>query len=556
MIGGDDVARLDELRRYELFEADDPDLAGLAELAARVTGAAIAFISFIDDRQQRVLASFGMPPGLASALPLEQSVCNRALDGLCTVQVIEDVPADARFAGNELIRKYDVHFYAAVPLTTPNGHCIGSLCVFDRRVRPLDATGQRLLGLIRDEIMQLFETRRELGELRRSEGLRQEAVEALVATQKDLQQRIDLRTREVEEAHRKTRQLLERIGDAFVALDRDWRYVYVNERAAQLFSTTPRELLGKQIWSVFPEGRGQPFHAAYERAMREQVSITLEAEYQPWGRWFENRIYPSKEGVAIFFTEITERKRAEAEVERHRARLVDAQRVAHVGSWEWDVAGNTVTWSEELYRIYGVPLDRALGGYEGFLARVHPDDLEATKKVIGDAVAAGTSTSFIYDHRIVRPDGDVRMLHTRGEVCVVDGRPARLIGCCWDVTKLHATTRALERTVALLQATLEVTSDALLVVDAGGAVSSYNTPLALLFGLPDEPRATTLDGIAARLHEPERFLARARSLEPRQESVDTVTLRDGRALEARSRPQRVGGEVVGRVWSFRPTASA
>ena len=114
--------------------------------------------------------------------------------------------------------------------------------------------------------------------------------------------------------------------------------------------------------------------------MKEQVAVTLEACYQPWNRWFENRIYPSPDGVAIFFTEVTERRRAEEEAEKVRRRLVEAQRVAHVGSWEWDVGGNAVTWSDELYRIYGVELGAALGGYEGFLSRVHPDDLAKTQE--------------------------------------------------------------------------------------------------------------------------------------------------------------------------------
>jgi PAS domain S-box-containing protein len=105
--------------------------------------------------------------------------------------------------------------------------------------------------------------------------------------------------------------LLERVSDAFVALDKDWRYAYVNGHAAALFGRRPRDLIGRHIWTEFPEGVGQPFHLAYEKAMKEQVFVQLEAYYEPWGRWFENRIYPSPEGLSIFFHEITERKVAE-----------------------------------------------------------------------------------------------------------------------------------------------------------------------------------------------------------------------------------------------------
>jgi PAS domain S-box-containing protein len=116
-------------------------------------------------------------------------------------------------------------------------------------------------------------------------------------------------------------EILERISDGFVALDRDWRYIYVNAHAAAMFGRDRASLVGKHIWTEFPEGVGQPFHLAYERAMREQVTLTLEEYYPPYARWFENRIYPSPGGIAIFFTDITERKTAEHERTQLLARL-------------------------------------------------------------------------------------------------------------------------------------------------------------------------------------------------------------------------------------------
>ncbi|MBV8812305.1 MAG: PAS domain-containing protein [Acidobacteriaceae bacterium] len=118
--------------------------------------------------------------------------------------------------------------------------------------------------------------------------------------------------------------VLERVSDAVVALDKNWRCTYVNHRAARLFGRHPEDLIGKYIWTESPEGRGQPFHLAYERAMAEQVSIQMESYYEPWNRWFENRIYPSQDGLSIFLHEITERKRAE-QAEHRSAELLKGQ---------------------------------------------------------------------------------------------------------------------------------------------------------------------------------------------------------------------------------------
>jgi PAS domain S-box-containing protein len=118
--------------------------------------------------------------------------------------------------------------------------------------------------------------------------------------------------------------ILDRVSDGFVALDTNWRYVYLNRQAAALFGREPSDLIGRHIWTEFPEGRGQPFQLAYEKAMAEQVSIQMENYYEPWNRWFENRIYPAPDGLSIFFHEITERKLAE-QAARESARLLEGQ---------------------------------------------------------------------------------------------------------------------------------------------------------------------------------------------------------------------------------------
>jgi PAS domain S-box-containing protein len=117
------------------------------------------------------------------------------------------------------------------------------------------------------------------------------------------------------------------------------------------------------------------------------------------------------------------------------ARQLDAaQAIAHVGSWEWDVESGVVTWSDELYRIYGlVPGQRPIT-LEAFLAALHPDDRERVRGEVGAAMQRGGR--FAWVERVVRPNGEVRVLDTIGEVVMNEaGSPLTLIGTCRDITE-------------------------------------------------------------------------------------------------------------------------
>ena len=117
--------------------------------------------------------------------------------------------------------------------------------------------------------------------------------------------------------------VLERVSDGFVAFDAEFNYTYVNTHGGELLGRRAQDLIGKNYWTEYPEARGTPFADAYVRAMETQEPILLEDYYTHWNRWFVNRIYPSKEGITIFFSDITERKRAEIALRENSTFLSD-----------------------------------------------------------------------------------------------------------------------------------------------------------------------------------------------------------------------------------------
>jgi PAS domain S-box-containing protein len=126
----------------------------------------------------------------------------------------------------------------------------------------------------------------------------------------------ELRRSEVEVRHagEQLDHVFERITDGVVALNTDWVYTYVNNRAGEMFNRKPEDLIGRRIWTEFPEAIGQPFHKAYAQAMKTQEPVQMEDYYAPWDRWFENRIYPSQDGLTIYFQDVTDRKKIETKL--------------------------------------------------------------------------------------------------------------------------------------------------------------------------------------------------------------------------------------------------
>jgi PAS domain S-box-containing protein len=110
---------------------------------------------------------------------------------------------------------------------------------------------------------------------------------------------------------RKVGELIENISDAFFALNRDWVVTYMNEPAEQIFQKTRAELVGKNLWDVYPEAIDQEFGRAYHRALHEQVTVRFEAYDAVRSSWFELRVYPNEDGLGIFVTNVDERKTAE-----------------------------------------------------------------------------------------------------------------------------------------------------------------------------------------------------------------------------------------------------
>ena len=211
--------------------------------------------------------------------------------------------------------------------------------------------------------------------------------------------------------------------------------------------------------------------------------------------------------------------------------------------------------SPKVEKITGVSALEFESNPELWLSLIHPGDREAVLSV-EDRVAA-TGEPYLAEYRMVRPDGSI--VWVRDEAVVLrDAGESILQGVLIDITDRKNVELEMESSLSLLQATLEATADGILVVDPPGKVLGFNQRFLQLWGIPDElarsgDDESLLSHVLEQVVDPAAFLQRIQELydDPDSEDYDVVEFKDGRVYERFSIPRRVGGESVGRVWSFR-----
>jgi PAS domain S-box-containing protein len=399
-------------------------------------------------------------------------------------------------------------------------------------------------------------------------------------------------------------QILESMSDAFIALDKNWRYTYVNKKTGAIFNREPGQLIGKHIWTESHEGIGQHFQKACERAMEQQSNITIEEYYAPYNKWFENYINATDEGLLVFFRDITGRKDIELHIENERIRLrtlietipdmvwlkdtngvflacnpvfakriglnkediigksdydiepkeradnsrakdnaaldsnkaitfleeisfketgtsglfetikkpvydatgklmgvlgisrdvtklqeanralkeserklKEAQQIAKIGYWDYNLITKSISWSDTIYEILEIDQSKNPASYETFQKAIHPEDRERARNAYLDSVQ--TKRPYSINFRLVMKDGRIKYV---SEKCVTeydnDGNQVRSLSTVQDITEIQKSHEIITR----LSLAMEQTTDAVFITNKEGVIEYTNNSLEQIYG--------------------------------------------------------------------------
>ncbi|MDN5803991.1 MAG: PAS domain S-box protein, partial [Microlunatus sp.] len=257
------------------------------------------------------------------------------------------------------------------------------------------------------------------------------------------------------------RQIVEFGNEGIWVFDLNGTTAYVNERMASMLDYTVEEMASIALLDVLDEeGRdqGADFLARQRQAGGTTESaecLLLRRDGQPVWTVVSHSPWQDQDGTYLgliaFVNDITERRRLSDALRRREEQLAEAQRVAHLGSWEWDIESNQLHWSDELYRIFRLSAGEFDGTLEGYLALVHPDDREMTGEIV-EACLAGRP-GFEFDQRMGgRAGRDVMWVRASGVVLRDQaGRPTLMRGTALDITAYKRAQERLQRATSRYQ---------------------------------------------------------------------------------------------------------
>jgi len=254
----------------------------------------------------------------------------------------------------------------------------------------------------------------------------------LVGSVHDITNRIES-SKKINESNEFLINTLESMTDAFISLDKNWEYTYVNKKAGEMFGRNPEDLIGKNIWTEFPEGIDQPFYKNYYLAVQNNIPLVMEDYYAPWDKWFENRIVPSKNGLAVFFHDVSEKKKAIEKIKIQNKQLLDIQNIAKLGSFDVDLNTQTSVCSFIFKVITGFKANEIINFDYWHEVIVHPDDVEDNKKIIKNCISTGSK--FDREYRIyTKKTKKLKWLHGLGEIIYKNNKATNFIGTIQDIT--------------------------------------------------------------------------------------------------------------------------
>ncbi|HEY9169867.1 MAG TPA: PAS domain S-box protein [Lutibacter sp.] len=272
------------------------------------------------------------------------------------------------------------------------------------------------------------------------------------------------------------------IKEGLVILDRDSKYIYANQKAADLLGKNIEELIGKHIWTEFPEKAGEIFYDNYQKAISTGKPQSFENYFKSWGKWLENRIIPSQEGVLMFFHETTDKKETENQIKAAYNIINKSHTVAILCKNEWDFPIEFA--SENTINLFGYSYTELINGDVKLHQLVFPEDLKWVRETFFKLFKIEKSNEFKFQpFRIITKTGVVKWIQANIDVVKNSKKEVTHIqGICEDITDRK---KAEEENRKHLLA-IEKSANIIAITNARGVIEFINPKFTEIYGFTKE----------------------------------------------------------------------
>tara|TARA_R110000782_G_scaffold80846_4_gene159938 strand:- start:159789 stop:165440 length:5652 start_codon:yes stop_codon:yes gene_type:complete len=229
--------------------------------------------------------------------------------------------------------------------------------------------------------------------------------------------------------------ILESIGDAFFALDKDFTVTYWNRVSEELTNIPREKIIGKNLWDLFSKEEGKVSFENYTRAMEKMKKIHFEDYYAPLGKWFDLSAYPIKNGLAVYMKDVTERKDAEEQIRQSNERFEKVTEATNDAIWDWDIINNQLYWGKGYKTLFGYDVTNNVPDLESWSSRIHPDDLDIILKSLDNIIKDPNSINWQHEYRYKKESGEYAYVIDRGVVIRDEkGSAVRMVGAMTDIS--------------------------------------------------------------------------------------------------------------------------
>lgn len=283
---------------------------------------------------------------------------------------------------------------------------------------------------------------------------------------------------ELERYDKRLDKVLDSINEAYYTIDRNWRLLKVNKEFERIFKKRREEILGSNIWEVFPEIVDTPFYHALHKSMIEGIPLSFEEEFSSLGLWFQMNIYPTTEGVSGYCRDISRKVESDREIKQAIIRYDTLTKASFDTIWEWDLCQNALLWNDGIETHFKYPKEQIPKTIKWWAKKVHPEDYQRIVKGIRKLIRK-KEVQWQEEYRFLCGNGAYRYISNRGYLIYDDQQnPIRMIGAIQDI---H-TQREYQQEIKKLSLVAEKTQNTVVITNKKGEIEWVNEGFVRLTG--------------------------------------------------------------------------